>query len=34
MITVSHIECYGYDRILIRFEGIGSSSYKPGSWIR
>lgn len=27
-----HIETVGYDRILIRFEGIGSSAYK-GSWI-
>ena len=27
-----HIETIGYDRISVRFEGVGSSSYK-GSWI-
>ena len=27
-----HIETFGHDRILIRFDGIGSSSY-TGSWI-
>ena len=27
-----HIECIGYDRLLIRFDGIGASQYK-GSWI-
>ena len=27
-----HVETYGYDRILIRFEGISGSSY-VGSWI-
>ena len=29
---VLHIETIGYDRVSIRFEGIGSSNYK-GSWI-
>ena len=27
-----HIECFGHDRILIRYDGIGGSSY-AGSWI-
>ena len=27
-----HIETFGYDRIMIRFDGIGSSNYE-GSWI-
>jgi hypothetical protein len=27
-----HIECFGHDRMLIRYDGIGGSSYE-GSWI-
>ena len=27
-----HIECFGHDRLLIRYDGIGGSSY-AGSWI-
>ena len=27
-----HIECFGHDRMLIRYDGIGGSSY-AGSWI-